>query len=112
MPEQAGTAGTTGTAGTHVNTVIGPPGTGKTSYLARQVGLAVRAGSVPTVVSLTKAAAAEAAGRGLPIPEGHVSTLHSQAYHALGGVKEIADAPKQLTRWNEANPHLALSGGV
>ena len=33
-----------------VHTVIGPPGTGKTQYVARQVGLAVEAGETPTVV--------------------------------------------------------------
>ena len=92
-----------------VHTVIGPPGTGKTRYVARQVELAVKAGENPIVVSLTKAAAEEAAGRGLLLPRGSVSTLHSQAYRALGANMEIADTAKHLKRWNEANPNFTLS---
>ena len=95
--------------GTH--TVVGPPGTGKTTYLARQVGLAVEAGEVPTVVSLTRAAAQEAAGRNLPVDRERVSTLHAQAYRALDA-GEIADTPKQIARWNEKHPRLMLSGGL
>ena len=97
------------TSGTH--TVVGPPGTGKTTYLARQVGLAVEAGEAPTVVSLTRAAAREAAGRDLPVDRDRVSTLHAQAYRALDA-GEIADTPKQIARWNEKHPALRLSGGM
>ena len=92
------------------HTVIGPPGTGKTTYLARQVGLASEAGEVPTVVSLTRAAAREAAGRDLPIDKDRVSTLHAQAYRALAA-GEIADTPKQIGRWNATHPGFPLSGG-
>ena len=91
--------------------MVGPPGTGKTTYLARQVGLAVEAGEVPTVVSLTRAAAREAAGRDLPVDRDRVSTLHAQAYRAVDA-GEIADTPKHIARWNEAHPRLMLSGGL
>ena len=91
-----------------VHTVIGPPGTGKTRYVARQVELAVKAGENPIVVSLTKAAAEEAAGRGLLLPRGHVSTLHSLAYRALGA-KKIAESPKHVKEWNESHPQFVLS---
>ena len=92
--------------GVTVQTVIGPPGTGKTQYVARQVALAVEAGETPTVVSLTRTAAKEAAGR-VPLSRGRVSTLHSQAFRALG-TPEIADTPRNIRRWNAAHPGLRL----
>ena len=78
--------------GQKLHTVIGPPGTGKTQYVARQVELAVEAGETPTVVSLTRTAAKEAAGR-VSLSRERVSTLHSQAFRALG-TPEIADTPR------------------
>ena len=92
-----------------VETIIGPPGTGKTSYLSRQLALAVDAGETPTVVSLTKAAAEEVRGR-VRLSRQQVSTLHSQAYRVLEA-DGVADTPENLTRWNEAHPNLRLSGG-
>ncbi len=63
------------------------------------------------VCSLTRTAAAEVAGRDLPIPSSSVGTLHSQAYRRLIGTTiGIADAPKFLEEWNMANPSLALTG--
>ena len=88
--------------------VIGPPGTGKTTYLARQVRRAVDAGEAPTVVSLTRAAAKEAAGRNLPINDERVSTLHAQCYRALG-YPDLADTDKGIKKWNEHCPPYALS---
>ena len=88
------------------HSVVGPPGTGKTQYVARQVALAVEAGETPTVVSLTRTAAKEAAGR-VPLSRDRVSTLHSQAYRALG-TPEIADTPKNIKRWNETHPNLRI----
>ena len=124
MRPQDGTEGTNGTNTAHgegaeggehkkcapcageKDTVIGPPGTGKTQYVARQVALAVEAGETPTVVSLTRTAAKEAAGR-VPLTRDRVSTLHSQAYRALG-TPEIADTPKNIKRWNETHPNLRI----
>ena len=93
------------------HTVIGPPGTGKTTFLARQVARAVDHGEAPTVVSLTKAAAKEAAGRNLPLDPERISTLHAQCYRALGN-PEIADSAKGIKEWNEHCPPYALSGNV
>ena len=90
--------------------VIGPPGTGKTTYLSRQVEAAVDQGLRVAVASLTRTAAAEVAGRGLPVPDSAIGTLHSHAYQALGH-QAIADVPKQLKAWNEENPDLVVSGG-
>lgn len=64
------------------------------------------------VCSLTRTAAAEVAGRELPISKDAIGTLHSHAYRALGqGKINIADDPKHLSEWNEAHPNLLLSGG-
>lgn len=73
--------------------VIGPPGTGKTTWLARNVRTAAEAyGSDRVVVcSLTRTAAAEVAGRDMTIPPHNIGTLHAMAYRALGG-GEVAEA--------------------
>ena len=90
--------------------IVGPPGTGKTSEVAKQVGAAVRAGKRVVVASLTRAAAAEAAGRDMPIGRESVGTLHSFAYRALGA-QGIADSPKMLAEWNKEYPFDTLTGG-
>ena len=90
--------------------IVGPPGTGKTSEVAKQVGAAVRAGKRVVVASLTRAAAAEAAGRDMPIGRESVGTLHSFAYRALGA-RDIADSPKMLAEWNKEHPFDTLTGG-
>lgn len=87
--------------------VIGPPGCGKTTWLARQVELAVAAGERPVVMSLTRAAAREAASRGLPLKQGDVGTLHSHAWRALDR-PEIAESAKHLKRWNKLHPYYAM----
>ena len=94
--------------------VIGPPGTGKTTFLAAQVRKIVEsAGSVPRgttpvlVSSLTKTAATEIGGRGLPLPEGSVGTLHSHAYRALDR-PEIATG-EVVESWNARRPEFAFS---
>ena len=67
--------------------IFGPPGTGKTTNLTRQIRRAVdRYGSESILVtSFSRAAAAELAGRDLPISPDRVGTLHSHCWHALGG---------------------------
>lgn len=91
--------------------VLGPPGTGKTTYLATQVQRAAEAyGSTRVVVcSLTRAAAAEIAGRGLPVPREHVGTLHALAYRELGRPK-IADT--LVAEFNAAHPAYAVTPEV
>lgn len=89
--------------------VIGPPGTGKTSTVAKNTAKAVdRYGAEAVMIcSLTKAAAHEAAGR-VDLPKGAVGTLHSHCYHALDRPKMVGD--KDLAEWNEAYPQWRLSG--
>ena len=88
--------------------VFGPPGTGKTTYLSRQIRRAVeRFGpSSVLITSFSKAAAAELAGRDLPISAERIGTLHSHCYRALGA-PQIAEA--NVDEWNRANPHLAIT---
>lgn len=95
-----------------IDLVIGPPGCGKTTYLSRQVRLAWEAGYEVMVCSLTRTAAAEVAGRDLPIARGRIGTLHSHAYRSLvGGFSGIADLPKYINEWNDEHPTMALSYG-
>jgi DNA helicase-2/ATP-dependent DNA helicase PcrA len=92
--------------------VFGPPGTGKTTYLAKQVGRAVeRWGDKGVLVaSFTKAAAKEIAMRDLgKIDDSHVGTLHSLAYQSIGRPK-LATDKTLLPEWNERHPEFALSG--
>lgn len=59
------------------------------------------------ICSLTRTSAREVARRA-PIPDEQVGTLHSMAYHALGG-PEMAEG--HLEEWNAANPSSwALTG--
>jgi DNA helicase-2/ATP-dependent DNA helicase PcrA len=92
--------------------VFGPPGTGKTTYLARQIEQASRSYGVENVLvaSFTRAAASELAGRKLPVSENRLGTLHSIAYNALGRPK-LAFEPDCIEEWNNEHPHWALSGG-
>jgi DNA helicase-2/ATP-dependent DNA helicase PcrA len=88
--------------------IFGPPGTGKTTNLTRQIRRAVDrfgAGAV-LVTSFSRAAAAELAGRDLPISSDRVGTLHSHCWHALGG-PEIAEA--NVEEWNKEHQHLAIT---
>jgi superfamily I DNA/RNA helicase len=88
--------------------LFGPPGTGKTTNLSRQIRRAVdRYGPEAVLVtSFSRAAAAELAGRDLPVSGDRVGTLHSHCWHALGG-PEIAES--NVETWNRDNPHLVLT---
>lgn len=91
--------------------IIGPPGCGKTTFLKRQVETIVQrfAGSYEAamwnspvlICSLTRAAAAEIGGRGLPIAKTQVGTLHAHCFRALNAPK-IFDA-ESVAAWNEQN---------
>lgn len=87
--------------------VFGPPGTGKTSWLKRQVERALAAG-VPgeeiVVASFSRAAFAEFSARlGGSLPEENMGTVHSLAYRALG-LPPLALTPEAVRAWNEEAP--------
>src|SRR5665213_3012113 len=88
--------------------IFGPPGTGKTTNLTRQIRRAVeRFGKDSVLVtSFSRAAAAELAGQDLPVSSDRVGTLHSHCWHALGR-PEIAEV--RVAEWNRANPDLRIT---
>ena len=88
--------------------IFGPPGTGKTTNLTRQIRRAVdRYGAESILVtSFSRGAAAELAGRDLPIAPDRVGTLHSHCWHALNG-PEIAEA--NVDDWNKRYPSFAIT---
>lgn len=85
--------------------VVGPPGTGKTTYLKRQVELAAQKfqGKEIVVGSLTRTAASEVASRVEGVPRRNVGTLHAHAY-ALLDRPRIAESVGALREWNETCP--------
>jgi DNA helicase II / ATP-dependent DNA helicase PcrA len=88
--------------------IFGPPGTGKTTNVKRQVTRAVEkyGADAVLVTSFSRTAAAELAGRDLPISSKKIGTLHSHCFHALGG-PQIAEA--NVAKWNRENPYLPIT---
>ena len=100
-------------APSRLHRVWGPPGCGKTTYLAEQARkAAARFGGANLIVaSLTRAAAAEVAGRDTGIPPRNVGTLHAHAYRALNR-PELAETKDGLAAWNKTVPvHLRILSG-
>lgn len=93
--------------------IIGPPGTGKTTWLSAQVRKIVdEAGRLPTeapvlICSLTRTAAAEVAGRDLPLPADAVGTLHAHCFRALD--RPRVTAGEILRDWNDRHPDYVVS---
>lgn len=88
--------------------IFGPPGTGKTTYLARQIELAAEKYGPENVIvaSFTKAAAVELNMRRLSIPRDNMGTLHALCYRAMGS-PPIAE--KHAAEFNEVYPQFAIS---
>lgn len=90
--------------------VHGPPGTGKTSYLARELipKNVERFGAEAVVVcSLTRAAAREIVSRDIGLPAENVGTLHALAWRMLER-PEIAESTEHLREWAEEVPAYAF----
>jgi hypothetical protein len=91
--------------------VIGPPGTGKTTFLSKQVRNVIEKYSSgfgqslypnPVLIcSLTRAAAAEVAGRDLPLPKSAIGTLHAHCFRALEFPKLLEGAHIEV--WNQTS---------
>lgn len=66
--------------------VFGPPGVGKTTWTAKNIGNAVEKYGKDRVLvsSFTRAAAAEISSRDIDVKHGMAGTLHSICWHALG----------------------------
>lgn len=93
-----------------VRCVIGPPGTGKTTHVAKIAAEAAeRFGSDRVVIaSLTRAAAHEISSRKVPIPKDAVGTMHSLAYRALGRPSLVT--PDAAEEWTAMHPPWPVSG--
>lgn len=93
----------------HIFRVVGPPGCGKTTWVARQARRAVDKFGAEGVLlmSLTRAAAREIASRDTGVPDENVGTLHSFCYGLLQRPPMLTS--KMLKAWNEKNPHLIVS---
>lgn len=87
--------------------IFGPPGTGKTTYLKRQIGHAAdkfgQAGVM--VTSFSRTAARELVSRDLSIPDEQVGTLHAHCYRALNKPRL---AESHLKDWNTRHPEYAI----
>lgn len=82
--------------------VVGPPGTGKTTYLKRQFERAAERFGVENVYacSLTRTASAEIASRVERVPKQNIGTLHSHAFRLLK-YPRIVETTEGLREWNE-----------
>lgn len=87
---------------------FGPPGTGKSTSLARDVGHAVeKFGSAAVLVaSYSKAAAIEIASKCDTIEPSHVGTLHAMGLRALGRPR-VVDG-RAVADWNTIAPAFRL----
>lgn len=85
---------------------FGPPGTGKSTSLGRDVGHAVeKFGSAAVMVaSYSKAAAVEIAAKCPTIEPSHVGTLHAMGYRAIGKPRLVDD--RALADWNDLAPSM------
>lgn len=88
--------------------ILGPPGTGKTTSLTRQIGRAAnRFGTSSVLVpSFSKATAAELVGRDTLLDSDHIGTLHSHCFHALD---QPPIAEVFVEDWNRQNPRLKIT---
>lgn len=92
---------------------IGPPGTGKTSFLSKVLHYEAQQYGSDNVIacSLTRTAAQELASRRLPLPRENIGTLHSLAYRALDR-PDLMETPDGVADFNTTVPHaMRLSGG-
>lgn len=96
--------------------VLGPPGTGKTTYLADQMNKAANkyGSDRVTVCSYTRAAAQEMRSREVPIPPENAGTLHALCFRAMD--RPVVANPKDWKAYLEANHRnrmnsWAISGG-
>lgn len=97
-----------------IYSVLGPPGTGKTSYLIRQIERALEKHPPESIMvaSFTRAAAANIAQRAKDrVPKHQVGTMHAICFRLMQ-YPTVAESGKMIKEWNNAHgAHLRLSGG-
>lgn len=88
--------------------VFGPPGTGKTTYLSRQIKRASKKHGSHTILvaSFTKTASEELTTKNLPLDDRQIGTLHAHCYRALN-YPEIAET--RILNFNQFAPNYSLS---
>lgn len=93
--------------------VKGPPGTGKTSYLAERAhdAAAKYGGEGIAIASLTKTAATEIGGRDTPVPFEQIGTLHAHCYRTLDR-PELAETPGGIRDFNASQTAYELDSGI
>lgn len=93
--------------------LFGPPGTGKTTFIATQVRKWGIEHGYPNLAlcSFSKTAASELAGRDTPLRRHQIGTLHSFAFRALGLTSEQV-AESHIDEWNKEHPGYERSGGL
>ncbi len=93
--------------------IVGCPGAGKTTELARQARkhAAHHGPSNVICVSLTRTAAAEIAGRDTGLPDEAAATLHGHARRAIeehdGKAPQLAEAAASMREFHNAHPQYA-----
>lgn len=87
--------------------IVGPPGTGKTTALSGRIRTVVadRGSDAIAIASFTTAAAAELAGRNLPVGPRQIGTLHAHAYRAIDTPPVAAE---RIGDWNDTHPAYAI----
>lgn len=90
---------------------FGPPGTGKTRWLSRQLKRACDKYPVHKIFacSFTKAAAVELAGRETGIPKENIGTIHSMCYRHMGTPEIIETRKDLIEEWNQEFPSMAMA---
>jgi len=95
---------------TKIFRILGPPGTGKTTYLTKEIKTVTEKYGAHNVIvsSFTKAAAAELAGKNMSLKK-QIGTLHSHAYRSIGSIYGVA-AGECLNDFNKQFPQYSLGG--
>lgn len=85
--------------------VFGPPGCGKTTYLSKKTHEFVESHGPESLLlaSFTKTAAAELAGRDLPVSHERIGTLHAHCFRMLGNPTIAESKIKEFNSF-EKNP--------
>lgn len=87
--------------------VFGPPGTGKTTFLTKQIRSVAGKGRGKDLLisSFTKTAAKNLADQDLPVKDNQIGTLHS---HCFQGLNRPTIAETKVQEFNEKYPNYAL----